>query len=200
MAYDIAMDKAIEEFAKLRPYVAAAKSGTDFNADRFSVQFFNRTLHLSYPEGDIEEVGASVAPLQWLHVLLLHYLVQADGTPVADKWISYRQLPGATLFEARFMNMSILPLTKAFGNDMEGFKRGAVALGGLPITRTGDAAFRFFALPNLPIACILYLGDEEVQPSVNVLFDASASSYLPTEDLSLLGSYLNAMQRYKTPT
>lgn len=198
MAYDVALNKAREDFKGFSPYVAASKSGTDFSEGKFRVKFFNRTFLIGHPDGGVEEVGNGENISQQLQVLLLHYLTQADGTPVADKWIAYRNLPGAAFFAKRFMSMAIDPLTRAFGNDIEGFKRGGLALGGEPMTRTGDAAFRFLALPRIPVACILYLGDEEVQPSVNVLFDASAPSYLPTEDLSLLGTYLNTMHRYKT--
>jgi len=198
MGLEIALEKALDDFGKLAPYVAASKSGTDFDNGKFRVKFFNRTFLISHPDGEVEEPGNNEAYPGWLRITLMHYLTQADGTPVTDQWITYRQLPGAGLFEQRFMNMAIIPLTKAFGDDIEGFKRGGLALGGEPITRTGDAAFRFLALPKIPMACILYLGDEEVQSSVNVLFDAAAFAYLPTEDLSLLGTYLNTMQGYRT--
>lgn len=198
MAYDIALEKALAEFAAIKPYVAAAKSGADFSGGTFKIRFFNQDILLSHPAGEIVEAGPPKAPIpSWLRIVLLHYLVQADGTAIADHWITYRQLPGAVFFEKRFVSMAIGPLTRAFGRDLEGFKRAGAALGGEPITRTGDAGFRFLALPRIPMACILYLGDEEVQPSVNVLFDASAPAYLPTEDLSILGSYLNAMQKYR---
>ncbi|MBT4513306.1 MAG: DUF3786 domain-containing protein [Chloroflexi bacterium] len=198
MSFEDAVDKALEDFGKLSPFVAASKSGTDFKNGKFVVKFFNRTFLISHPDGEVEEVGGEEGYPKWLRVLLMHYLSQADGTAVADKWIAYRQLPGGNFFEQRFLNMSINPLTKAFGDDIEGFKRGCLALGGEPITRTGDAGFRFRALPKIPMACILYLGDEEVQPAVNVLLDAASFAYLPTEDLSLLGAHLNSMQRYRT--
>ena len=68
------------------------------------------------------------------------------------------------------------------------------------MSRSGDAAFRFLALPKIPVGCILYLGDEDVNPSVTVLFDSAASHYLPTEDLSLLGTYMTtALIGYKYP-
>ncbi len=198
MAHEDALEKALEDFGGLRPFVAAAKGGVDFADGKFIIPFFNRVFTLSYPEGEIGEADGEQGYPKYLRVLLMHYLSQADGTGVADTWIAYRQLPGANFFEQRFNNMCIDPLTQAFGEDIEGFKRGGEALGGESITRTGDAAFRFKALPKVIMACILYLGDEEVQPAVNVLFDASAIAYLPTEDLSLLGVYLNGMQRYKT--
>ncbi|MBM3132237.1 MAG: DUF3786 domain-containing protein [Chloroflexi bacterium] len=197
MAYDVALEKALEEFKVLKPFVAAARSGTDFAHGKFKIRFFNRTFLLSHPAGEIEEVEAKGTFPAWLRIVMLHYLIQADGTPVADHWITYRELPGAVFFERRFMSMAIGPLTKGFGNDLEGFKRAGTILGGEPITRTGDAGFRFLALPRIPMACILYLGDEEVQSSVNVLFDASAPAYLPTEDLSIVGTYLNSMQKYR---
>ena len=198
MAHEDALIQALADFKTLRPFVAAAKAGVDMVDGKFIIPFFNRTYKLSFPEGELEEADDQQGYPKWLRVLLLHYLIQADGTGPADTWIAYRQLPGANFFEQRFNNMCINPLTEAFGHDLEGFKKGGEALGGEPITRTGDAAFRFKALPSVIMACILYLGDEEVQPAVNVLFDASAIAYLPTEDLSLLGVYLNGMQRFRT--
>ncbi len=199
MNYDEALEKALEDFGGLRPFVAASKSGTDFADGKFIVPFFNRKFRLSYPDGEVEEVDSNEESYpQWLRILLMHYLTQADGMALADTWIAYRQLPGASLFQQRFMNMCINPLKQAFGEDIEGFKRGGMALGGESMSRSGDASFRFLALPKIPMACILYLGDDEVQPSLSVLFDATAANYLPTEDLSLLGVYLNGMQRYRT--
>jgi hypothetical protein len=48
------------------------------------------------------------------------------------------------------------------------------------------------------MACIFFQGEEGIPSSVNILFDASASEYLPTEDLSLVGVYLvNSMRKAK---
>ena len=58
--------------------------------------------------------------------------------------------------------------------------------------RTGDAAFWFMAFPRLRMGCILYAADEEMPPSVNILFDKAAGSYLATEDLSAVGGYLSS--------
>ena len=61
------------------------------------------------------------------------------------------------------------------------------------VDSAGDVgAYTFLALPRLPMAIVLYLGEEGLPPSVNVLFDATAAEYLPTEDLILIGEYLSA--------
>ncbi|MBF8265635.1 MAG: hypothetical protein HW384_1499, partial [Dehalococcoidia bacterium] len=194
MPLDTGLDLAWQELQNLSPYVVGAKSGADFKEGRFHLPFFNRTILIPMPRGKVTDDKSNPLP-PWLELLILHYLVTADGTPEADQWITYRQLPGAALFESRFNNMAIRSLLQAFGNDLEGFHKAGEAMGGIPMSRTGDASFRFLALPQLPMAVILYLGDEEVSPSVNVLFDANAPHYLPTEDLSYLGVYLGMTMR-----
>lgn len=185
-----ALEKARQDFRKLSPYVAAAKSGSDFREGCFRVPLLQRTILIPFPEGPVTEVGQGNPTPQWLELILLHYLTTADGTAVADEWITYRHLPGGVLFEARFYQMAVKTLLANFGKNPEAFRRAALNLGGIPMSRTGDAAFRFLALPRIPMAAILYLGDEDVLPSVSILFDASAPHYLPTEDLSYLGTYL----------
>ncbi|TET39887.1 MAG: DUF3786 domain-containing protein [Dehalococcoidia bacterium] len=199
MRFDIAYRKAQKEVEGLSPYVVASMSGASFEEGKFIIPFFNRSFFVHYPEVKVEEAGSDTPPPRWLEILLMHYLVTADGTPISGMWITYRYLPGTRLFEQKFTNMALRPLIDTFGNDAEGFRHASLAIGGTPMARSGDAAFRFLALPKIPMGCILYLGDEEVSPSINMLFDAAAPHYLPTEDLSLLGNYLSAtLQRYKS--
>ena len=181
--------------AGISPYVVASQSGASFEGGGFIIPFFHRSFSVHYPDVKVAEVGCDTPPPRWLEILLMHYLINADGTPISGMWVTYRYLPGARLFDQRFTNMAVQPLLDYFGNDADGFRQAGLSIGGRPMTRTGDAAFRFLALPKIPIGCILYLGDEEVSPSINILFDAAAPHYLPTEDLSLLGSYLSAILR-----
>ncbi len=182
---------ALSRLPQLNPPVAAARSGCSFEEGIFTVPFLGRVFRLSFPSGEAAETGGGEPPPPWLHLILLHYLLTADGTPVADSWITYRHLPGAFLFEGRFQGMATGPLVRTFGHDLEGFRRAGLALGGHPMSRTGDAGFRFKVLPHLPMAAILYLGDEEMSASAAVLFDASAPHSLPTEDLSIVGGHLS---------
>lgn len=198
MALDAALDKALKALAELNPYVTASKSGAEYEEGRFRLPFFNRTFLIHYPEIRVDEVGAQSPPPEWIRLLLFHYLLGATGVPVADDWIAYRDLPGAYLFEQRFRGRTLALLVRAFGNDIESFRKASLSLGGTLMTRTGDAAFRFLAFPQIPVACILYLGEEEQPPSINILFDAAAPSYLFTEDLSYVGEYLSlALRGYK---
>ncbi len=190
MALDTALEKAYQDLKALPQFVTAAKAGVDFSGGTFVLPFFDLTYLISFPEIKVWDRDSGKRPPQWLELIALHYLITADGAPVSDEWIPYRQLPGAFIFEARFKSMAVNPVLMAFGNDIEGFHRAAQALKGIPMSRTGDAAYMFHAFPKVRLACILYLGDEEVGPQINLLFDAGAPHYLHTEDLSYLGSYL----------
>jgi hypothetical protein len=192
MGLDDAYQKALENMSLLNPQVAASRSGVSFDDNRFSIPLFNRSFTISFPELKVEEVESETPPFKLLEILLMHYLTNADGTAVSGSWITYRQLPGANLFAQRFTNLVLRPMVQIFGNDAEGLSQAALAIGGQPMDRSGDAAFRFLALPKIPIGCVLYLGDEEMSPSINILFDGSASHYLPTEDLTILASLLHS--------
>ena len=195
MNVDIAYRKAQKDLERVSPNVVASMSGAHFEEGKFIIPFFHRSFLVHHPEVKVEEAGRDTPPPRWLQIIIMHYLINANGTPVSGTWIAYRHLPGALLFERRFTNSAIQPMLKTFGNDAEGFRRAGIALGGTPMARSGDAAFRFLALPKLPMGCILYLGDEEVPSSINILFDATAPQYLPTEDLSYLGIYLSVALR-----
>lgn len=190
MTADVALEKAARDIASLTPFSAAAKAGCDFKEGKFQLKFFNRLFHIVHSAGTIDEPAGGPPLSRGLKLVLLHYIINATGAPASGEWITYRYLPGANFFETRFQSMGISPLQGRFGQDMAGFKYACQKLGGEAMSRTGDAAYRFMALPHIPMACILYLADEEMPASINLLFDASAPNYLPTEDLSYVGSYL----------
>ena len=122
-------------------------------------------------------------------LLILHYLIHADGVPPADHWIAFRELPDGRIYDAAFQKRSPARIAQVYGADAKGFAAAAQALGGERI-QFGDAAYRFRLLPRLAMAVILHLGDDEFAPRVNVVFDAAAGHYLPTEDLAVLGGML----------
>ena len=53
----------------------------------------------------------------------------------------------------------------------------------------GDAAVVLPALPRVPIAFVLWRGDEEFAPSASVAFDVSSEGYLDTEAVTALAHF-----------
>lgn len=162
-------------------YVPAGETG-----GFFEVNFWGEDYQVAYPEGSVrnlksgEEAGFSV------ELLLLHYLIRADGTHLADRWVAFRELPDALTYDPAFQGRTSVPLIRTYGHDRDGFVAAARALGGEHLS-FGDASFMFALLPRVRMAIVLHLGDDEFPPAVTVLFDAATGHYLPTEDLAVLG-------------
>ncbi|MBI2919182.1 MAG: DUF3786 domain-containing protein [Chloroflexi bacterium] len=191
---------ALARLREAAPFVVAAKAGVDFDGKRWVVPFFNRTYHVEFPHGRVEGSGGGI-PTIWLQVLLMHYLLGAGGTPMADRWVSCRDLPGGYFVsDDKFDARSGPPLVRLYGQDPDGLAAASQALGGIPMPGVGDMAYRFLALPRLPLAVVMYFQDEEMPGSARVLFDASAGQYLPTDDLIDLGIYFSlCLQSHKVP-
>ena len=135
-------------------------------------------------------------PSYGLQILFLHYLLTADGRPLSGEWVSFRELPDGMFYQQAFRQRSFLPLEGRFGHNRPAFERAATALGGEKLD-LAESSFRFHALPRVPLAALLWTGDEEVPPAVQILFDASAGGYLPTEDLAMVGGMLSgSLLRY----
>ena len=177
------------------PRTAASASGVEYKENKFIIPLFNHTYTVQLPGCETAEAESVVRAPRMLEVLLMHYLTHADGMAISGTWINYRQLPGAKLFEQKFINLVSRPMLECFDSNIECFRVSANALGGQPMECAGDAAFRFKSLPRLPIACIFNIGEDEIPPSINVLFDESAPHYLPTEDLAILGGVMNSFMK-----
>lgn len=122
--------------------------------------------------------------------MLLYYLREADGTPMADRWIGYRELPGGSFYSQAFQGYSGDRLARVFGEKPKAYIKAASALDGLSLSALPGVAFAFQPLPRIRLATILYLGDEEFPVRASVLFDAAASHYMTTDGLAMLGAGL----------
>jgi hypothetical protein len=143
---------------------------------------------VTFPQVSVQSVHGE-APDVATRLIVVHYLIHADGTPPADQWVAFRELPDGLVYDPAFQGRSSLRLRHEYGMDARGFVAAAEGVGGERLT-FGDASYMFRMLPRLNMAVILHQGDEEFGPAVNVLFDGSAGHYLPTEDLAVLGGML----------
>ncbi len=133
--------------------------------------------------------GDNGVPTLHLQFLILHYLAGARGAQVMDQLATLREFEGGALYYPVFKSRAIDPTIKAFSSAPDLLKGVGKALGAEPV-KMGDVGFRVRFFPKLPIVVVLWLGDEEVSASANMLFDASAGKILPTEDLSAAGETL----------
>ncbi len=191
-----ALALARRHLSELPPHEVAHRTGTHYQdaggADgegMFRVPLLGRTYGVAFPSGTVTARDGGSEPRQALVLLALHYLIHADGQPMADRWAAFRELPDGLVYDSALRGRVEPSLVATFGHAPECLDRAARQLGGVPIA-VGDAAYAFDVLPRVRLAVAVYLGDEELPPAVRLLYDASAGHYLPTEDLAVLGGML----------
>lgn len=178
--------QAAKRFAALDPEEAARQAGVKFDKEEqaICVPFINQNFLVHHPGGKVTAETGADAPV-YLAIIILHYLVTAEGTPLAGRWIAYRHLPGGDIYSDPFQKRAVNPFLKTFGDRPEDFKKAAAALGGTQLALSGIGMV-IPVLPRVPICFTIWPGDEEMPASANILFDEAAPAYLPTEDYAHL--------------
>ncbi|NLC11904.1 MAG: DUF3786 domain-containing protein [Firmicutes bacterium] len=184
---EVALEKAIHNLAAKNPREVSVNSGINFNREskEYLVPFLGSRFFVHHETGKVTSAASKEeAPLH-TRLLILHYLYTANGRPLAGEWITFKELPGGQIYVKPYTNRAIRPLEKAFGSRPDRLLTAAAKLGGKE-GNFGDFCAVLQVLPRVPMAFVLWEGDEEFPPRGNILYDANASCYLPTEDYALL--------------
>ena len=122
--------------------------------------------------------------IQIISIILSHF-AKAEILPKSGKLIKYSDLPGGHAYERAYLQRAIEPITEAFGDcPPTELIEAAKLLNGV-VLDFGDVAVEIPSLYRIPLLYVLWL-KEEFPASLTVLYDESASRYLPTEDLAVL--------------
>jgi len=153
-------------------------------------------LKLSLETGKIyDEIGDKPLPEiePEVYCILTGY-ANSQPTPENHKLLSFAQLPGGQNYNTAFIRRAVAPIEKAFGSISEKLWDAAKALGAERQTY-GDCSVKIHALPLVPIVIILHAATSEFSASASMLFDSSASNYLSTEQLAMLGQLTSSRLR-----
>lgn len=171
------------------PREVAFNAGVEFDAGVFRFKFYGEPYRVTLPDWEVIAETTNQVCKPYYAAIFLYYLHTADGTPPSGKWIAFRELPDGMFYHQAYQGYTGNRLVRAFGNRLDAFERAAHKLGGMKLA-LGDAAYAFDALPRVRVAAVYYAGDEDFPATANVLFDASASHYLPTDVLASVGRAL----------
>ena len=161
------------------------RSGTRrLDAGRIGVRCVGRDYVISHPGGVVLDADGAPAEVS-VAILLLLYLLESTGRDMADRWVSFEQLPGGAGYSSSFRGRVMGPVLRTFGPNPEALAQAAATLDG-ELLEMGDVAVRLPALPRVPIAYVLWRGDDEFAPSASVVFDASVEGYLDAEVVAVL--------------
>ena len=131
----------------------------------------------------VKGVGFSLSITDKL--IILHYLLTANGQPNTGKLISFKDLTDGSVYFPTFYKRAIAPIIRKFGDSFSDLAVAATALGGV-LVPLGDFGISIPVLPNVTLNWVLWRGDEVSQAEGSILFDARIIGYLPVEDIAAM--------------
>ena len=192
--YKQALKLGRDELANKTVDLVAVFSGARLQRDpegktALSLSFLNQEVQIAWPDLSFHlRDDNGPLPIQQ-EILLLHYLIgvcESEGGGVAGEWISFQEVPDGRFYMDAFQRRAKIPLIQTFGGNPELLLRLATEqLGAVPSDQ-GDYSVVVQALPLVPIALILWRGDDEFPPEGNILFDRSITKFLSAEDIAWL--------------
>jgi hypothetical protein len=101
------------------------------------------------------------------------------------KLVDFKDFSGGYAYENAFYRRVVEFVVRSFGVCPQNLVEAAKLLGGR-VLEYGDCSVEIEALPGVPLTFILWAAEEDLPPSVKVLFDGSADKFFNVEDLSWL--------------
>lgn len=183
-AVELAFSSAQKQLAGMDPTAVAGHSGAELGTgdegEYLEVTFLNQRYRVLLPNGEVTTESGEDPPLV-RGVLILHYLIQAQGTALARRWVDFRSLPGGVVYYPVFRGRVISRLVGMFGQRPQELISAATPLGGQPI-EMADVGVEIPAFPRVPVVLALWEASEEFGPEGTVMYDDALPAYLETED------------------
>ena len=196
--YKQALELGRKELADKNPDLLASSSGAVIDRNKqeisaFCINFLNRQIILSWPELEFAQKGSDAElPIQQ-QILLLHYLHGAwssSGAGITGEWISFQEVPDGKFYLDAFHRRAKNPMVQAFGHHPDLLVKLAGEIFGAEPSDQGDVSVLVKALPLVPVALIIWKGDEEFPPEGNILFDRNILKMLSAEDIAWLSGMI----------
>jgi len=181
-----------ERLNQLDPLEVSKRSLIKYDGQRFIIPFLN-DLYFLDPKGKLIVVSGREATPE-LEVSILEYLIGAKPIEPHGRWVSLKDLKGGRGF-AQSHSLPLDELLQRYGRNPQGFLKKGIELGG-KVKSVGDAGIILHPLPRIPMLLVLWKGDEEFPPRLNVLFDPTSQEHLRLD--ALYGLSIEVIRRYSS--
>jgi hypothetical protein len=174
-------------FQETDPKSMAMLTGNEYDEhnNTFTLKIINKNYKVEYPSGDIYNENGEKISSYIIKIMILRYLVNGKGVYKTGKDITFKDIKGGHVYYKNFYDRTILRLANIYGNNLIKFENDFEDIE-CEKTNTGDLAYRFEFLKNVFFTFIIWEGDEEFNPSANILFDSNIEYYFNAEDLAVV--------------
>jgi len=190
-AYEIAYRLAQEQLSGMDLSDVAFNGSAQLDDETLCIDFLGETYKVEDKGTRITRSGEETKIGE--KILILHYLVTADGSPLSRDEITFENVPGGQFYYSTYKARPIAYLLRVFSKGLKGesFTKVTQQLGGRIVEHSGGTIkARFLVFPNVPIMLIMWLGDKETGSNFQILYDSSITRYLPLEDIVVVTEQL----------
>ena len=189
-AYELSYKIAAEKIVGLTDVEEQCRrSGTKYqvtdSTKSILISYLNCDYRITLPEVTVSLMDSPQEIPIREKLLILHYFLTAKGTPLADRLITFRELPEGVVYNPTFLQRAVKPIMDNFAEEPDLLFEAARSMGGQPADY-GDVAVTINAFNRLSITIVLWRGEKELPAQGSVLVDASIADCLPTEDITVL--------------
>lgn len=191
--YETAYRIACQELAGKNIDDAAFNSSASLDGDAL-------TLELAGEKFSVKDSGREISTLSGREpkmsekILLLHYLIAADGSPPTRREVNLANIPGASFYYPTYKARTIDIILKTFARDHVLFLNTLKSNAWNIIEQTNRyIKAKLLPLPNVPLHLIYWFPADENLPhdgNLQILYDANITHYLPLEDIIILTELL----------
>lgn len=176
-----------EKLAGLHPTEVCERTEAVYRYDKsgYSLPFLNqrymvipnqRTIMRIRPDETLESETLSPD----FYLMVLFYLTDAKKVQPARRWLSEKDLRGGEMFFRGPHALRVAEVIEKYGHAPEAFLEAGKRLGGVNMLY-GDRAFGLDVFPKILLVYVLWKGDKEFPPRVQVLFDETIQDHFPLD-------------------
>jgi hypothetical protein len=153
---------------------------------RLTMRVFGEDVVVVPPGFEVLSVGGGKPVSLGDRILALHYLQHDLPVAATGHLVTFRDLAGGQFYFGPFRSRSIEPLLKRIGNDLDLLRRNLGRFDWRSVGM-GDFAACIHAVGAIEATLVYHLGDEEMGPEAELLFDACVKRVYCTEDVAAIG-------------
>ena len=186
---ETALKLAGQKLASINIEQQCRRAGADYKLENGKetavVEYLNVPYAITFPELEVISIEDRQPAQPRDKLLILHYLLNADGSPLSGRNITYKEIAHGATYYPTFQKRAVKPLLDNFGGEPNKLLAAAKSLGGIKADY-GDVAVSINAFSRVPLTLVFWCGDDEFPPAGSILFDSSIDNYRAAEDITVL--------------
>ncbi len=157
-----------------------------------ALPYFDTLIHIGRDgirTADGEDLG------RWEQVFVFNHLAQGGSRLPTGRWKALQEIPN-TVSKIKSMRAHVeAPLIERFAGRRADLAAAALGIGGVDATaesESADLAFRFQALPRVPLLLLFWDADRDsgLEAEVKLSFDETITEHLDIESILFLSEHL----------